>query len=317
MMRAGDLGKVRWPDGGACATTFLPVGQRFAGKRSVHRRTARVPLDRTASSGHICASITLPGNRFAPIRTLPPKHTPPRRSSGRLPVSGIGSRSSILIGIAPTAFRWNLPPAFLHCSAATLVACRGRRSSHDQSTQRDRSRLQGAALSDCRASRPPQPVGGPVLCAFSGTACLRPSKPNTPSRKNSSPRPNCRGGQPNRPPPFLLALRARRWRRSTNRYVVKPDDDFATRLKAVRQFGIRRPIQVLGFVEFGRHIGAMKTDLDKAREIIRKHVRFIERTGITHENIAIAVAEGIALGRKEGIAMAAEAITRLKSGSGR
>jgi hypothetical protein len=48
---------------------------------------------------------------------------------------------------------------FLHCSAATLVACRGRRSSHDQSTQRDRSRLQGAALSDCRASRPPQPVG--------------------------------------------------------------------------------------------------------------------------------------------------------------
>ncbi|HKD26866.1 MAG TPA: hypothetical protein VKC66_13315 [Xanthobacteraceae bacterium] len=31
-----------------------------------------------------------------------------------------------------------------------------------------------------------------------------------------------------------------------------------------------------------------------------------------HENVAIAVAEGIALGRKEGIAMAAEAIARLK-----
>ena len=61
---------------------------------------------------------------------------------------------------------------------------------------------------------------------------------------------------------------------------------------------------------------SMETDLDKAREIIRKHVRFIERTGITHENIAIAVAEGIALGRKEGIAMAAEAITRLKGESG-
>ena len=60
----------------------------------------------------------------------------------------------------------------------------------------------------------------------------------------------------------------------------------------------------------------MKTDLDKAREIIRKHVRFIERTGITHENIAIAVAEGIALGRKEGIAMAAEAIARLKGENG-
>ena len=76
------------------------------------------------------------------------------------------------------------------------------------------------------------------------------------------------------------------------------------------------PNQVLGFVAFGRHIGPMKTDLDKAREIIRKHVRFIERTGITHENIAIAVAEGIALGRKEGIAMAADAIARLKGGNG-
>jgi hypothetical protein len=74
--------------------------------------------------------------------------------------------------------------------------------------------------------------------------------------------------------------------------------------------------QALGFVEFGRHIGRMETDLDKAREIIRKHVRFIERTGITHENIAIAVAEGIALGRKEGIAMAAEAIARLKGENG-
>jgi hypothetical protein len=36
------------------------------------------------------------------------------------------------------------------------------------------------------------------------------------------------------------------------------------------------------------------------------------RLGMTHENIAMAVAEGIALGRKEGIAMAAEAIARLK-----
>jgi hypothetical protein len=60
----------------------------------------------------------------------------------------------------------------------------------------------------------------------------------------------------------------------------------------------------------------MKTDLDKAREIIRKHVRFIERTGITHENIAIAVAEGIALGRKEGIAMAVEAVARLADKDG-
>jgi len=56
----------------------------------------------------------------------------------------------------------------------------------------------------------------------------------------------------------------------------------------------------------------METDLDKAREIVRTHVRFIGRTGMMHENVAIAVAEGIALGRKEGIAMAAEAIARLK-----
>jgi hypothetical protein len=63
-------------------------------------------------------------------------------------------------------------------------------------------------------------------------------------------------------------------------------------------------------------LDSMKTDLDKAREIIRKHVRFIERTGITHENIAIAVAEGIALGRKEGIAMAVEAVARLADKDG-
>jgi len=56
----------------------------------------------------------------------------------------------------------------------------------------------------------------------------------------------------------------------------------------------------------------METDLDKAREIIKKRVRFIDRMGMIHENIAMAVAEGIALGRKEGIAMAAEAVARLK-----
>ncbi len=60
-------------------------------------------------------------------------------------------------------------------------------------------------------------------------------------------------------------------------------------------------------------LDSMETDLDKAREIVKKRVRFIGRTGMMHENIAIAVAEGIALGRKEGIAMAAEAIARLKS----
>jgi hypothetical protein len=63
-------------------------------------------------------------------------------------------------------------------------------------------------------------------------------------------------------------------------------------------------------------LDAMETDLDKAREIVRKSVRFIGRMGMMHENIAIAVAEGIALGRKEGIAMAAEAVSQLKDENG-
>jgi hypothetical protein len=40
----------------------------------------------------------------------------------------------------------------------------------------------------------------------------------------------------------------------------------------------------------------METDLDIAREIAKSHVRYIERMGM-HENVAIAVAEAIALGR--------------------
>lgn len=52
------------------------------------------------------------------------------------------------------------------------------------------------------------------------------------------------------------------------------------------------------------------TDLDNAREIVKRHVRFFERAGMEYENITIAVAEGIALGRTEGIAMAAEAVAR-------
>ncbi len=55
----------------------------------------------------------------------------------------------------------------------------------------------------------------------------------------------------------------------------------------------------------------MKTDLDKAREIVNRHGPFVGRAGTMPENIA-NVAEGIALGRKEGIAMAAEAMARLK-----
>jgi hypothetical protein len=53
-------------------------------------------------------------------------------------------------------------------------------------------------------------------------------------------------------------------------------------------------------------------DLEKAREIVKRHGPVIGPAGSMPDNIALAVAEGIALGRKEGIAMAAEAISRLK-----
>jgi hypothetical protein len=55
----------------------------------------------------------------------------------------------------------------------------------------------------------------------------------------------------------------------------------------------------------------MKTDLDKALEIVMRHGSFVGRGGTMRESIALAVADGIALGRKEGIAMAIEALARL------
>jgi hypothetical protein len=55
-----------------------------------------------------------------------------------------------------------------------------------------------------------------------------------------------------------------------------------------------------------------KTDLEKAREIVRRHGTFVGSKGSMPENIALAIAEGIALGRKEGIAMAAKAVANLK-----
>jgi len=58
----------------------------------------------------------------------------------------------------------------------------------------------------------------------------------------------------------------------------------------------------------------MKTDLDKALEIVERHGSFVGRGGTMRESIALAVAEGIALGRKEGIAGAIEALeARLKA----
>ena len=59
------------------------------------------------------------------------------------------------------------------------------------------------------------------------------------------------------------------------------------------------------------------TDLDKARDIVKRHGPFVGAAGSMPANIAAAVAEGIALGRKEGIAMAAEAVAKLKGDNGK
>jgi hypothetical protein len=64
--------------------------------------------------------------------------------------------------------------------------------------------------------------------------------------------------------------------------------------------------------DVGTILKIMETDVDKARQIVKRHVRFFERAGMEYENITIAVAEGIALGRREGVAMAAEAVAQLK-----
>ncbi len=70
-----------------------------------------------------------------------------------------------------------------------------------------------------------------------------------------------------------------------------------------------------------RDTATTKTDMDKAREIVKRHGTFQgpgghKRPTATQENIAIAIAEGIALGRKEGIALTAEAVARLKAENG-
>jgi len=53
-------------------------------------------------------------------------------------------------------------------------------------------------------------------------------------------------------------------------------------------------------------------DLTRAREIVGEYGLLIGPAGKESEIIAKAVADGIALGRKEGIVMAQEAIGRLK-----
>jgi hypothetical protein len=49
-----------------------------------------------------------------------------------------------------------------------------------------------------------------------------------------------------------------------------------------------------------------KADLERAREIVRAHAPFQGAMGTLPENIARAVALGIAEGRKEGLAMASK-----------
>ena len=57
---------------------------------------------------------------------------------------------------------------------------------------------------------------------------------------------------------------------------------------------------------------AREADLEKARVIVGEYGLLIGPAGQHTEIIAKAVADGIALGRKEGLAMAAAAVTHLK-----
>ena len=50
------------------------------------------------------------------------------------------------------------------------------------------------------------------------------------------------------------------------------------------------------------------TDIEKARKIVAKRDHWVGKSGALPENVALAVAEGIALGRKEGLELAAKLI---------
>jgi flagellar biosynthesis/type III secretory pathway protein FliH len=52
----------------------------------------------------------------------------------------------------------------------------------------------------------------------------------------------------------------------------------------------------------------MSTNIEKAREIANRAPFYIRAGGSLRENVAQSIAEGIALGRKEGLELAAEAI---------
>lgn len=52
----------------------------------------------------------------------------------------------------------------------------------------------------------------------------------------------------------------------------------------------------------------MATDLEKANKIVSKRKRWVGAGGTLPKNVADAVAEGIALGRQEGLELAVKAI---------
>ena len=52
----------------------------------------------------------------------------------------------------------------------------------------------------------------------------------------------------------------------------------------------------------------MATDLERAEKIVDRHNRLSGPAGMMPANIATAVAEGIAVGRKEGLELAAKVI---------
>jgi hypothetical protein len=52
----------------------------------------------------------------------------------------------------------------------------------------------------------------------------------------------------------------------------------------------------------------MLTDMEKARKIANREKFYVGAGGTLRENIARSIAEGIALGRKEGLELAAEAV---------
>jgi hypothetical protein len=58
-----------------------------------------------------------------------------------------------------------------------------------------------------------------------------------------------------------------------------------------------------------------ESDLDKARQIVASHGSFVGQGRVHREDIAKAVAEGIALGRDEGFELALKALAEMAKAS--